>query len=84
VGWLAFKIFLFDSLIFILFNPPQYFCAAGGTVNGSIINYSQTQMELTGNSDLYISALGTANIPAGFEPEMTLRYEPSSYSEITF
>jgi len=67
-----------------LFNPPQYFCAAGGTVNGSIINYSDETMTVTGNSDLYISALGTANVPAGFEPEMTLQYEPSSYSEVAF
>jgi Tfp pilus assembly protein PilX len=65
-------------------NGIKFYGNAGGTVNGSIINYSDSQMELTGNSDLYISALGTANIPAGFEPEMTLRYEPSSYSEVAF
>jgi hypothetical protein len=65
-------------------NGIKFYGNAGGTVNGSIINYSDSQMELTGNSDLYITALGTANIPAGFEPEMTLRYEPSSYSEVAF
>ena len=65
-------------------NGIKFYGNAGGTVNGSIINYSDSQMELTGNSDLYISALGTANIPAGFEPEIILRYEPSTYSEVAF
>jgi hypothetical protein len=62
----------------------KFYGNAGGTVNGSIINYSNAQMELTGNSDLYISPSGTTNIPAGFESEITLRYEPSSYSEVAF
>jgi Tfp pilus assembly protein PilX len=65
-------------------NGIKFYGNAGGTVNGSIINYSDSQMELTGNSDLHISALGTANIPAGFEPQITLQYEPSSYSEAAF
>jgi len=65
-------------------NGIKFYGNAGGTVNGSIINYSDSQMELTGNSDLYITALGTTNIPAGFESEITLRYEPSSYSEVAF
>jgi hypothetical protein len=67
-----------------LFNPPQYFCAAGGTVNGSIINYSDETMTLTGNSDLYFNRSGTSHVPAGFVPEIVLQYDPSSYSEIVF
>lgn len=63
-------------------NGIKFYGNAGGTVSGSIINYSDSQMELTGNSDLYISPSGTANIPAGFTPEMTLKYEPSSYTEV--
>jgi len=82
-AYLAYRLFLFDSLIFILFNPPQYFCAAGGTVNGSIINYSdETTMSISGNSDLYFNRSGTSQVPAGFVPEIVLQYDPSSYSEI--
>ncbi len=65
-------------------NGIQFCGNAGGTVNGSVINYSDTQMELTGNSDLLIYPQGTTNMPAGFTPELTLRYDPSSYSEVAF
>jgi Tfp pilus assembly protein PilX len=65
-------------------NGINFHGNAGGTVNGSIINYSQTQMELTGNSDLRINASGTTNMPAGFTPEVILRYDPTAYSEVAF
>lgn len=54
---------------------------AGGTVLGSIINYSDNEMTLTGNSDLYFNRSGTAKVPAGFVPEIVLKYDPTSYSE---
>lgn len=65
-------------------NGIRFHGNAGGTVNGSVINYADTQMELTGNSDLLIYPQGTTNMPAGFTPELTLRYDTSSYSEVTF
>ncbi len=64
-------------------NGVEFFGDAGGTINGSIINYSNTPMTLSGNSDLYFNRSGTAEIPAGFVPEIVLQYDPNSYSEIT-
>jgi Tfp pilus assembly protein PilX len=63
-------------------NGVKFFGNAGGTVNGSIINYSDETMTLTGNSDLYFNRSGTDHVPAGFVPEIVLQYDPSSYSEI--
>ena len=57
---------------------------AGGTVSGSVINYAETQMEMTGNSDILIYPSGTTNMPAGFAPKIILQYDPCSYSEIIF
>jgi Tfp pilus assembly protein PilX len=61
----------------------EFFGNAGGTINGSIINYSDEQMELSGNSDLFFNRSGTSEAPAGFIPEIVLMYNPTSYSEIT-
>ena len=65
-------------------NGVTFFGNAGGTVAGSVLNYSDEMMTLTGNSDLYFNRSGTSTVPAGFEPEIVLQYDPSSYSEITF
>ncbi len=65
-------------------NGVTFFGNAGGTVNGSIINYSDETMTLSGNSDLYFNRSGTSSVPAGFVPEIVLQYDPCSYSEITF
>lgn len=59
----------------------EFFGNAGGTINGSIINYSNEEMSLCGNSDLYFNRSGIDDIPAGFVPQMTLQYDPESYSE---
>jgi Tfp pilus assembly protein PilX len=64
-------------------NGIEFFGNAGGTINGSIINYSDEQMELSGNSDLFFNRSGTNEAPAGFIPEIILLYNPTSYSEIT-
>ena len=64
-------------------NGVEFFGNAGGTINGSVINYSDEQMELSGNSDLYFNRSGTGEAPAGFVPEIILIYNPTSYSEIT-
>jgi len=65
-------------------NGIEFFGNAGGTINGSIINYSDDDMMLSGNSDLYFNRSGTTEVPAGFVPEIILQYEPSSYTEVRF
>ena len=62
-------------------NGLQFYGNAGGIVNGSIINYSPTALELTGNSDLKFNRSGLTEIPAGFVPRTIMQYDPSSYSE---
>jgi len=55
---------------------------AGGTINGSVLNYSDEPMILRGSTDLFFNRSGTAQMPAGFGPEIILYYVPSSYSEV--
>jgi len=62
-------------------NGIEFFGNAGGTINGSVVNYAETTMNLTGNSDLYFNRSGLTEIPAGFVPEIVLKYKPVSYSE---
>ena len=55
----------------------------GGVINGSIINYSQNPMTLTGNGNLYFNRSGRGSeVPAGFVPKLVLEYKPASYSEV--
>jgi len=63
-------------------NGIELWGSAGGTVLGSIINYSQNQMTLQGNTDLYFNRSGLDEVPAGFVPELVMQYDPSSYSEV--
>lgn len=63
-------------------NGISFFGNAGGTIDGSVLNFSDTPMELTGNSDLFFNRSGTAEMPAGFGPEIILYYVSSSYSEV--
>ena len=63
-------------------NGIEFFGNAGGTINGSVINYSQTPMTLSGNSDLSFNRFEAGLVPAGFEPEIILQYDPTSYSEV--
>jgi hypothetical protein len=65
-------------------NGIEFYGNAGGTINGSIINYSEEQMSLTGNSDLVFNRSGITSLPAGFVPELRIKYDPSSYSEGPF
>jgi len=62
-------------------NGVEFYGDAGGTINGSVLNYSDTTMNLTGNSDLSFNH-GTVEIPAGFEFDIELKYDPASYSEV--
>lgn len=63
-------------------NGVEFFGNAGGTINGSVINYSDEDMTLSGNSDLYFNRSGTTEVPAGFVPEIVLEYDRTSYSEV--
>ncbi len=63
-------------------NGIEFFGNAGGTIDGSVINYSGNPMTLSGNSDLFFNRSGTDQMPAGFGPEIILYYVPSSYSEV--
>lgn len=55
---------------------------AGGTIAGSVINYSPQLMDLFGNTNLIFNRSGTTEIPAGFGPEIILNYLPESYCEV--
>jgi hypothetical protein len=63
-------------------NGIQMWGNAGGTINGSIINYSDAEMSLQGNTDLYFNRSGLDEVPAGFVPQLVLYYDNSSYSEV--
>jgi hypothetical protein len=60
----------------------NFFGDAGGTINGSIVNYSPTPMMLGGNNNLFFNRSGDTEVPAGFDPELILNYVSSSYSEV--
>jgi hypothetical protein len=63
-------------------NGVEFFGNAGGTINGSIINYSTAAMTLSGNSDMMFNRSGLVEVPAGFVPEIVVHYDPSAYSEV--
>ncbi len=63
-------------------NGVEFFGNAGGTVGGSIINYSNEPMTLTGNSDLFFERSGDDVVIAGFESEIVLYYLPEYYCEV--
>ena len=64
-------------------NGVEFFGNAGGVINGSVINYSGELMILSGNTDLYFNRSGITEAPAGFIPEIILRFETESYTEVT-
>jgi hypothetical protein len=73
----------FDALCgAIAANGIEFYGNAGGQIMGSILNYSDDQMTLSGNSDLYFNRSGLDEVPAGFVPEIVLEYDGSSYSEL--
>jgi len=55
---------------------------AGGTINGSIINYASVPVTLQGQGNLQFNRSGTTINPAGFTPVKTLSINQSSYSEV--
>jgi Tfp pilus assembly protein PilX len=56
---------------------------AGGTINGSMINYSSQPVILSGQSNLFFNRSGTEINPAGFSPVKQLDYLPDTYTEPT-
>ncbi len=60
----------------------EFFGNAGGTVNGSVINYSETPMTLDGSIDLVFNNFGLIEIPAGFDTDKVLEFQPGTYTEI--
>jgi hypothetical protein len=63
-------------------NGFKMFGGSGGIINGSIINYSNSEMYLEGNGDLFFNRSGIYEVPAGFVPQTILHYNPLSYTEI--
>lgn len=63
-------------------NGVSFSGNAGGTIRGSVINYANRQMTLSGNSDLLFNRSGLDQVPAGFVPDLVLNYDKSSYSEV--
>jgi Tfp pilus assembly protein PilX len=64
-------------------NGIKFYGNAGGTIDGSIINYANNVMLLSGHSDLMFNRSGLVEVPAGFVPQIVLHYDPSTYSEVT-
>ena len=60
----------------------EFFGNAGGTINGSVINYADTPMTMHGNSTLLFDRYRLVETPAGFDTTRVLQYDPSSYSEV--
>ena len=54
---------------------------AGGEIHGSILNYGNVPMTLSGTSDLLFNRTEAGEVPAGFVPEIILEYLPGSYTE---
>jgi len=60
----------------------EFFGNAGGTIKGSVINYSETPMSLDGSVDLVFNNSDLTEHPAGFETTMVLEFQPGTYTEL--
>ena len=65
----------------IVANGIVFFGSAGGEIGGSILNYSDEEMQLRGG-DLLFNRLGIEDTPAGFIPDIEMQYNPATYDEI--
>ena len=54
---------------------------ARGTITNSVINYSDSPLAITGNSDLIIDRSNSVSNPSGFGNSIELVFDPGSYSE---
>jgi hypothetical protein len=52
-------------------------------INGTIINYSETPLTVSGNATMVFDRYGSTKVPAGFDFYRVVEYDPSSYSEVT-
>ena len=48
-------------------NGIEFYGNAGGIIQGSVLNYADTPMDLSGNSNLSFNRWANTEIPAGFE-----------------
>ena len=62
-------------------NGISFTGQAGGTINGSVINYSTDAMTMTGQGHLIFDRSDTDDDPTGFISDRTLSIVASSYSE---
>jgi len=60
----------------------EFFGNAGGTINGSVINYSETPMSLDGSVELVFNRPELTENPAGFETTMVLEFQRGTYTEL--
>jgi len=63
-------------------NGINFHGNAGGEIHGSILNYGDVPITLSGNSDLLFNRIEAGQVPAGFVPEIVLEYNPGSYTEL--
>lgn len=63
-------------------SAVEFFGKTGGIINGSVLNYGENPMTLDGSVSLVFDRSDTQEIPAGFESEIVLQYDPESYSEM--
>jgi len=63
-------------------NGVKFSGNAGGTINGSILNYGDKEMVLSGTGNLLFNSSGSGETPAGFVPEIILEYIAYSYAEL--
>lgn len=55
---------------------------AGGTVTNSVINYSDSEMTLSGNTSVQFDRSGAQTNPSGFIADQELEFQPASYLEM--
>ncbi len=55
---------------------------AGGTVTNAVINYSNSEMDLSGNATLRFDRSGAQTNPSGFISDQELEFQPASYLEM--
>jgi type II secretory pathway pseudopilin PulG len=63
-------------------NGVKFLGNAGGVIAGSVLNYSNNIMELSGNNDLTFMATAENVVPAGFGPEFVVTCLTTTYSEV--
>jgi len=61
-------------------NGVKFGGSSGGTIRGSLINYSPTLLECSGSGDITFQNT-EGEVPAGFVQQIIVTYDPSSYSE---